>query len=114
MSSSKLSASFGELALSVNPTEMYNKASGIEDKIKSSGQTFERMIKCIQETTRYWEGDVADNERKRFENQNENFQKLIANLNNYVTELRMITNIYENSEKVTEAYAQSLQSGILS
>ncbi len=114
MSSADFTTSFGEVSLSVAPVEMYRAASEIEEKIKNSSQSFESMLKLIQDTSRYWEGDVSENERKRFENQNVNFQKLIKNLNNYVIELKTITAIYEKSEQGIKIYAESLQSGILS
>lgn len=114
MSNFKLSASFGEVNLSVAPKEMYKTALLIEDKINTSKQLFESMLKQIKRTSHYWEGDVADSERQRFENQNENFQNLIINLNNYATELKTITSIYTASERENADYAQSLQQEILS
>lgn len=109
-----LLTSFGDITLTVSPGEMYSTASGIEDKIKKAKKSFESLIKKTQSTSSYWQGDVAEAERKRFENENENFQKLIINLQNYVEELRKITAIYEVSEALSTDHANSLESNIIS
>ncbi len=106
--------SFGDISLTVSPQKMYETASGIEAKITDSKKDFETLVQKANATSAYWEGDAAETSRKQFEKQNENFQKLIANLTNYVTELRMITSIYESSESMTAEAANSLASGILS
>lgn len=111
---SQFLTSLGNITLTVSPHEMYSVASDIEGKIKDSRASFEALIQKTNSTSSYWEGDAGESERKRFENQNENFQKLISNLTNYVSELRAITAIYENSESLTVEYANSLESGILS
>lgn len=107
-------ASFGDVVLTVTPHEMYAAATAVEDKIKQSQRMFDKMISDIKHTSSYWEGDVANTERERFDRQNENFVKLISNLNNYVKELRDITGIYEMTESVVRDAANELPSGILS
>ena len=104
---SQFLTSLGNITLTVSPHEMYSVASGIEGKIKDSRASFEALIQKTNSTSSYWEGDAGESERKRFE-------KLISNLTNYVSELRAITAIYENSESLTVEYANSLESGILS
>ena len=106
------STSFGNITLTVSPGEMYSTASGIEEKIKNAKGCFEFLIKRVQATSAYWQGDVAEAERSRFENENENFQNLISNLQNYVEELRKITAIYEVSEAISTNHANSLESNI--
>lgn len=111
---SSFMTSFGNISLTVSPQRMYETASGIEAKIADSKKDFEAMIQMAAATSAYWEGDAAEGSRKQFEKQNENFQKLISNLSNYVTELRVITSIYESNESMTTEAANSLASGILS
>ena len=108
------SSSFGDVLLTVSPQEMYAAASAVEQKIKESQTLFDKMISDVKHTSSYWEGDAAKTERERFDNQNENFSKMISNLNNYVTELRTITGIYETTESAVTDAANELPAGILS
>lgn len=114
MAGNHFSASFGDVTLSVAPQEMYATATTIEGRIRQSRSRFDAMIDKIHATADYWQGDAADAERKRFDNQKEDFRKLIVNLNNYVSELRAITAIYETGESQTTEASNSLQAGILS
>lgn len=114
MSETKYSGALGEVTVTVTPDKMYAAASAIEDKVNSSKRAFESMTNLIKATSRYWEGDAAEGERRRFENQNENFQNLISNLNNYVVELKTITGFYEINERDIQNSAQSLQADVIS
>ena len=71
------------------------------------------MIEIVEKTSEYWDGVVADQERSNFANENENFEALIMNLNNYVSELRAMTSLYEITEEGQTQLAQDLPSGIL-
>lgn len=108
------SAMLGSVELLVTPEQMYRAADLIEKNIQSSKNAFTSMISDIQKTSAYWEGDAAEKERKRFQQENENFSALIMNLTNYVTELKLITDIYVTSEQESTTEAMSLQSNVLS
>ncbi len=112
--SKKSSAALGDVELVVTPEQMYQAASLVEQNIKSARTAFDDMLNNIKATSSYWEGAAADKERSRFSDESENFSALITNLNNYVKELRMITGIYESSEKDSVAEACSLMTDILS
>lgn len=104
----------GDVELVVTPEQMYSSASLIEKNIQSARTAFDSMLNDIKSTSSFWEGSAADKERMRFENESDNFASLISNLTNYVTELKLITNIYEAGEQISVADSQALQSNVLS
>lgn len=106
--------SFGDIMLTVTPQQMYAAASTIESKVKQSQKALDKLVSTVKGTSSYWDGDVSKAERERFDRQNENFQKLISNLNNYVSELRLITQIYEIGESSVSEAANALPTDILS
>lgn len=108
------SAYLGNVELIVTPEQMYQAAGIIENNIRESRNAFDSMLNDIKATTAYWEGDAANKERSRFEGESDNFSALISNLNNYVTELKLITQIYQTGEETSVTEAQSLMADILS
>ena len=110
---SSFTTSFGNVELIVTPDKMYQAADSIERKISLTKNKFSKMVDIISATSQYWDGAVADQERRNFINENENFEVMISNLKNYVNELRAITSIYEVSERVQTELAESLPTNIL-
>lgn len=108
-----LQSSFGSVTLTVAPTQMYQTASDLETKIASSQKLFAEMIDIIKNTSAYWEGNVAQQERNNFLGENDSFENLISNLTNYVSELKIITSVYQLTENAVSAEAQSLPDNIL-
>lgn len=108
------SSMLGDVELIVTPEQMYCSANLIEKNIQSARTAFDSMLNDIKSTSSFWEGSAADKERMRFENESDNFASLINNLTNYVTELKLITNIYEVGEQVSAADSQTLNSNVLS
>lgn len=113
MSNKNLVASFGSINLTVTPERMYQAASNIESKIEESKKLFKEMLDTVNQTSSYWEGNVATQDRNNFQKENENFNSLVSNLGNYVSELRTITAIYETTESQNTMVSESLPTDIL-
>lgn len=103
----------GDFKLVVTPAQMYSTASLLEKNINKSQKSLERIIRLVSNTASYWEGDAAYNERSKFDGEKENFERLISNLLNYAVELKLMTGLYEDSEKGSAEIAQSLPSNVI-
>ena len=112
--SKKTSSALGSVELLVSPEQMYSAADLIEKKIQNARNAFSGMLEDVRATSSYWEGDAADKERQRFAQEEGNFDAVIKNLINYATELKIITGIYEASEKASVMSADALPTNILS
>ena len=108
------STMLGSVEILVTPEQMYSAADLIGKNILSSRTAFDSILDDIRSTSSYWEGDAADKERQRFEKESGNFDAMIKNLNNYVTELKLITGIYEANENASVMIASSLPTDVLS
>ncbi len=113
MSVNNFTTSFGDISLKVSPKEMYQIASSIETKIQGAKTLAEEIKTIINDTSNFWEGSVAETERKYFSEEFKNFDIVTSSLAGYVSELRQITYIYESSEDSLTEYAQTLPSNIL-
>ncbi len=109
-----ISRMLGSVELVVTPEQMYVAALLIEQNVASSKASFDEMLSLMKGTSAYWEGDAAEKERKRFDKESDNFAALISNLSNYVSELKIITGIYEAGELASTMSAMSLQNNVLS
>lgn len=107
------SSMLGSVELLVTPQEMYAMADLLENNVSLSRNAFDKLQQTIQSTSGYWQGDAAEKERLRFENESDNFSALVSNLINYAAELKTITGLYETTEQISVTDANVLPAGIL-
>lgn len=114
MGRSSYSTSFGDIELKVTSDQMNQTAGELASKVQNSQSLFEEMQSILTQTSSYWGGKTATVVRAAFILQAENFNALMADLQQYSSELETITLNYELTESAATEDAQSLQSNILS
>lgn len=102
----------GDVTVIASPGEMYNVADSIQHFTADISKNIREISDLVKDTRFFWRGDASDSERKRFENENENFNTILKNLDNYSSELRLLASNYELSESANIEESSQLPTDI--
>lgn len=104
----------GFATIEVTPEQLYKTSDRVLNEINSVKYSFDRIFNLVKNTSNYWNGKVADKERKELESNKTEISNMMETLRIYTDELNQIaTNYIETEEAVTDM-SQDLPSNILS
>lgn len=101
------------LALGVTPESLKTKSSDINTDIDDMVKQVNLLYEEITGTSSYWEGDAGNTQRKNFEDQVSEINKLIERLRTYPTRILKMAGIYEEAEEGSVEMANTLATDIV-
>lgn len=113
MNEKSYKTSFGNVTIKVSTDLMQSTANEILKKAEDVNNQFNNMIEIVQNTSLYWKGQTADNERKSLKMQSDNVADIVKELRSFVEKLQLMGQIYEKSEESSVNSANQLPTNII-
>ncbi len=86
--------------LGVTPELLKAKASEVDADIKNMESNIKGVAAQIDQMSHYWKGEAGDLQRKQFNDDKEELDKMIHRLKTYPVRLLQIAGIYESGEEI--------------
>lgn len=101
--------------LNVEPAKLENAATSFSNTGNTIGNLTKSMTQMVNQISGdVWSGDAANAYKKKFNNLQDDINKMIRMVNEHVEDLRNMANQYKTTEESNKALAQSLADNIIS
>jgi len=106
-------SAYSDLSFTVDPEELYNAASSLQQEIDYIKRQFAAMDQAVNKSAGFWIGDAGDKYRKVYKEQVKEADRMFRRLMEHVTDLREIAGVYVNKENESVGLAQQLPSDVI-
>ncbi len=99
--------------LKVTPEELQNASSEFSGIDKTVVSTTQEMMTLVKNLTSAWEGESSQAYINKFNELEDDMQKIHAKIEEHVQDLAEMATVYTNAEKTTTAANQAVSSNLI-